>query len=42
LMFRSGLRMEEALKRIEGELEDIPELRVFVEFIRTSQRGIAR
>jgi UDP-N-acetylglucosamine acyltransferase len=42
LMFRSGLRMEEALEKIEGELEDLPELRTFVAFIRNSQRGIAR
>lgn len=42
MVFRSGLRMEEALEKIERELEDIPETRVFVEFIRSSQRGIAR
>lgn len=42
LVFRSGLRMEEALEKIAAEVEQSPELTTFVEFIRSSQRGIAR
>lgn len=42
LLLRSGLRMEEALRQIEEELEMTPELQHFVEFVRNSQRGIAR
>lgn len=42
LMFRAGLRMEEALERIEQEHGSIPEVRHFAAFIRESQRGIAR
>ncbi len=42
LLLRSGLRMEEALRQIEEELERTPELQHFVEFVRSSQRGIAR
>lgn len=42
LMFRSGLRMEEALKRIDSELGTIPEVQHFAAFIKGSQRGIAR
>lgn len=42
IVFRSGLRLEDALARIEGELGEGPELAVFVDFIRNSQRGIAR
>lgn len=42
LLLRSGLRMEEALRQIEEELEQTPELQHFVEFVRSSQRGIAR
>jgi UDP-N-acetylglucosamine acyltransferase len=42
LMFRSGLRVDEALEKIERELEHLPELKTFVAFIRSSQRGIAR
>jgi UDP-N-acetylglucosamine acyltransferase len=41
LVFRSGLRLEDALDRIEAEL-DSPEIRVFTDFIRGSERGIAR
>ncbi len=42
LIFRSGLRLEEALGRIDAELEETPELQVFTDFIRSSERGIAR
>jgi UDP-N-acetylglucosamine acyltransferase len=42
LMFRSGLRLEEALERIELEYGTIPEVRHFTTFIKASQRGIAR
>ena len=42
LVYRSNLLTEAALERIEAELPHSPELDHFVEFIRTSQRGIAR
>ena len=42
LMFRSGLRLEAALERIEVEYGTIPEVRHFTAFIKASQRGIAR
>jgi len=42
ILFRSGLRMEEALQRIDSELPANPELDHFVTFIKDSQRGIAR
>jgi UDP-N-acetylglucosamine acyltransferase len=42
LVFRSGLRLEEALTRIDEDLEKSPELEQFVQFIRGSQRGVAR
>jgi UDP-N-acetylglucosamine acyltransferase len=42
LMFRSGLRLEAALERIELEYGTIPEVRHFTAFIKESQRGIAR
>lgn len=41
-VFRSGLRLDEALGKIESELDQSPELKEFVEFIRKSERGIAR
>ena len=42
LLFRAGLRMEEALERIEREYGTIPEVQHFVAFVKQSQRGIAR
>ena len=42
LIFRSGLRLEEALQKIADEVESTPELDHFVNFIKESQRGIAR
>lgn len=42
LMFRSNLRQEEALSRIASEISDAPEIQVFIDFIRNSERGVAR
>jgi UDP-N-acetylglucosamine acyltransferase len=42
MIFRSGLRLEEALKKIDVDIERSPELDYFVNFIKDSQRGIAR
>lgn len=42
LMFRSKLRQEEALERVAEEVPNLPEVQVFVDFIRNSQRGVAR
>lgn len=42
MIFRSGLRLEEALEKIDVEVEMSPELEHFIRFIKDSQRGIAR
>lgn len=42
LVFRSGLKIEEALEQIGQELEGSPELSAFVDFLRNSERGVAR
>lgn len=42
LIFRSGLRMEEAMEQLTAEAVKVPELMVFVNFIKESERGIAR
>ena len=42
LMWRSHLNTSQALERIENEVEDSPEKIKFVEFVRTSTRGITR
>jgi UDP-N-acetylglucosamine acyltransferase len=41
ILYRSGLKLEEALARIEGEIST-PETRHLVEFVRRSERGICR
>jgi UDP-N-acetylglucosamine acyltransferase len=42
IIFRSGMRLEEALVMVVEELESTAELDHFVNFIKQSQRGIAR
>jgi len=42
MVFRSGSPLEEALAKIENDLDGSPELSVFVEFIKSSERGLAR
>ena len=41
ILYRSGLKLEEALARIEAEIPT-PETRHLVEFVRRSERGICR
>lgn len=40
ITFRSGLHLEDALKKIENELEPIPEIKHWVNFCRESKRGL--
>jgi len=42
VIFRSGVRLEEALDTVSKEIKSTPELDHFVNFIKESQRGIAR
>jgi UDP-N-acetylglucosamine acyltransferase len=42
IFFRDKLVLEEALKQIETEVEQIDEVKQFVEFARTSKRGLTR
>jgi UDP-N-acetylglucosamine acyltransferase len=42
IIFRSNLLLEDALKKAESEMEDLPEVRKFLKFIRESERGICR
>jgi len=41
-LFRSGLRLEDALNQVESELGEIEEVRYFLEFVRASERGVCR
>lgn len=41
-LFRSKLLLEEALAKVEAESGSIPEIRYFVDFVRSSKRGVVR
>jgi UDP-N-acetylglucosamine acyltransferase len=42
IIFRIGLTMNEAIERVRAEVEQIPEVVNFIDFIRASQRGVTR
>ncbi len=42
IVFRIGLTLNEAIERVRAEVEQIPEVVGFVEFVKQSQRGITR
>ncbi len=42
IIFRVGLTMKEAVERVKAEVEMLPEVEKFIEFIQTSSRGITR
>ena len=42
IIFRSSLLLKEAIKKTKNEVEDLPEIKQFVEFIEKSERGICR
>jgi UDP-N-acetylglucosamine acyltransferase len=42
IIFRSSLLRSVAIEKVKNEIEDLPEIRQFVEFIQTSKRGIGR
>jgi UDP-N-acetylglucosamine acyltransferase len=42
IIFRIGLTMNEAIERVRAEVEQVPEVVKFIDFIRSSQRGVTR
>lgn len=42
LVYRKGLKLEQAIKEIEGLVAEQPELRVFLDSLHTSDRGLLR
>lgn len=42
LVYRKGLKLADALQELEGRLDSQPELDLFVESLRSSERGIVR
>ncbi len=41
-LFRSKMLLGEAMAKVERELGDVPEVRYFLDFVRTSKRGVCR
>ena len=42
ILFREGLTISNALKRVQEELPDLPEVRHLIQFIQKSERGISK
>ena len=42
LIFRIGLTLNEAIERVSAEVEPAPEVKAFIDFIKSSERGITR
>ena len=42
IVFRSSLLLTAAIKKVETEVEDLPEVRNFIKFIKESERGVCR
>jgi UDP-N-acetylglucosamine acyltransferase len=42
IIFREGLNTSDAIEKIQKELPNFEQIRELIEFIKTSQRGIAR
>lgn len=42
LLFRADLRQDEALAQIDAKYGELPEVKAFTDFVRGSQRGLAR
>jgi len=42
IVFRSKLLLADAIRKVEQEVMDLPEIRQFLDFIRKSERGICR
>jgi UDP-N-acetylglucosamine acyltransferase len=42
IIFRSKLLLEDAIKKVEAAVEDLPEVRKFLKFIKESERGVCR
>ncbi len=41
IMFRSGLHLDEAIRKIEAEIQPLPEIEEWLDFARTSKRGLS-
>ena len=42
IIFRIGLTLNEAIERVQAEVEQVPEVINLINFIKSSQRGVTR
>ena len=42
IVFRIGLTLNEAIQRVKAEVDQLPEVVQFIDFIQSSSRGITR
>lgn len=42
IIFRIGLTLNEAIERVSAEIDPIPEVKAFIDFIKSSERGLTR
>jgi UDP-N-acetylglucosamine acyltransferase len=42
IIFRSSLLLKVAIEKVQSEVDDLPEIRQFIDFIQKSERGICR
>ena len=42
VVYRSGMKLADAISELEGRVDEQPELRIFVDSLKTSERGIIR
>jgi UDP-N-acetylglucosamine acyltransferase len=42
IVFRSSLLLNVAIEKVKNEVEDLPEIKQFIDFIEKSERGICR
>ncbi len=42
IVFRIGLTLNEAIERVKAEVEPLPEVKTFLEFLESSHRGVTR
>jgi UDP-N-acetylglucosamine acyltransferase len=42
IIFRSSLLLKVAIEKVKSEVDDLPEIRQFLDFIQKSERGICR
>jgi len=42
IIFKSNLKLKDAIKKVEYEIKDLPEIKTFIDFLKNSKRGFCR